>query len=270
MLDMVLLTAVLFQQASACSKLPSVHQPAFLPAVEGSTALLPCHVFPGNTNPERIHFQWWYRNKNKKINVYPDDLSSLNHTGRVSLYPSGDQYSLTIAIARVQTTDQLSYTCSFSFILNGSYHILHGNGTKLYVHGPLEVTESCFRLNINLTCQVLVPDTDTSDSGDVTMLGWRGALSNDDLPAYQSQLMMKNRRILLRSQISVAIAHSQGIYTCSLQRGPDLLAQKSIRVVTEANPVLIYAANLIISFLILLVLVVIVVLQRRFSCRRRR
>ncbi|KAL4657749.1 hypothetical protein GN956_G4398 [Arapaima gigas] len=126
--------------------------------------------------------------------------------------------------------DQLSYICSFSFILNGSYHIVHGNGTKLLVHGPLELTKSCFHLNLNLTCQVLVPDVDTSDSRDIAFLGWRGALNGEHLSGDSRQLLRKDGRMLLRSQISVATIHSQGTYTCWLHKGGHLLAQKSIQV----------------------------------------
>ncbi|MFT7800699.1 uncharacterized protein LOC108919167 [Arapaima gigas] len=153
--------------------------------------------------------------------------------------------------------DQLSYICSFSFILNGSYHIVHGNGTKLLVHGPLELTKSCFHLNLNLTCQVLVPDVDTSDSRDIAFLGWRGALNGEHLSGDSRQLLRKDGRMLLRSQISVATIHSQGTYTCWLHKGGHLLAQKSIQVVREGNPMLIYALVLIGSFLTFLVLITI-------------
>ncbi|XP_066575273.1 uncharacterized protein LOC136764842 isoform X2 [Amia ocellicauda] len=239
-----------------------VVQPDFLSAQEGDTAVLPCSVSPGNMTTECMIPQWFFGLRtNRTANVYPENtLSSHDYKGRVFLHPPDNNVTLSLAIQRLTVGDHHTFYCALSCLLNHNYYRLTGNGTLLFVHGPLQVSRSsCSGENVTLSCQAEVARSSEA------RLVWKTA--GTARSSGQSVTMKRRGTVVIQTQLRVSSLQDRETYTCVLMYGTHRhIAQETVTIGPVKLPMLLYTASLLISFVTLLSVTAVLQLRKR-RCR---
>ncbi|XP_028837641.1 uncharacterized protein LOC114791184 [Denticeps clupeoides] len=260
----LLITSCFLICTGACDHIV-LKQPEVVGIQEGETAVLPCHISPPNANLSKTTRRWWFGKRGSgTVGVFPlNNYSSPEHSGRVQLHDPGDRNSLSLELTRAQMSDQQTYFCSLSLIYNGDYQLVTGNGTTLFVYGPLELTRSsCSKPDITLCCQVAV------HGGDGMMLSLQ-PVGGGEVFNESNETFVAGGQIMLKVRANVPVSNVPVAYSCQLSAYSKLLLQQTIQLDEENVPVLFLSTCLAVSAFSIAILCVSWLTQRREkSCLR--
>ncbi|XP_041427669.1 uncharacterized protein LOC121396616 [Xenopus laevis] len=114
-----------------------VDQAPFASGLIGSTANLPCHLIDAKKQVIRAHPYWLLQKPNQsEVTLYPIKPDEVT---RVQLSNEKEWKDMSIFLSNLQLSDTSKYICRIS-VLKGSESLFKpGNGTMLYVHGPIQM-----------------------------------------------------------------------------------------------------------------------------------
>ncbi|XP_063292102.1 uncharacterized protein LOC134577330 [Pelobates fuscus] len=119
-----------------------VEQDRFISGSVDSTVNLSCHLKHGAHEILRVN-PYWIINKTGEdvMYLYPPNNPTLKN--RVKEINKDHMTDMTILVSRLELTDTETYHCFVSLLVNSSTEpqsmLVSGNGTMLFVHGPVEV-----------------------------------------------------------------------------------------------------------------------------------
>ncbi|OCT73571.1 uncharacterized protein LOC121395660 [Xenopus laevis] len=131
-----------------------VDQAPFASGIIGSTVNLPCLLIDAEKQVTRAHPYWILQKPNQsEETLYP--IKPGEET-RVQLR-NEDWKDMSIAFSNVQLSDTSKYICRISVLKGSESLYLAGNGTMLYVHGPIQMDFN----SSHVMCKAQVQMTET-------------------------------------------------------------------------------------------------------------